>query len=389
MLVVDVVLLVVLVLAVIAGATRGFVASLGTLIGLIAGGAAVYWLGPLVSAVLPWPVWRAVIVTAMSVALLVGGAAVGSALGGLVRRGVDRTPLRGLDRVLGAAASLVIAALATSLVGSTLAGTGIPTVSSAVASSRVLGVIDDLTPDPITATLAKLRGDVLDAGLPNVGILLAPQPVGPAQPVALDDPELARASASVARIAGTAYACGISLTGTGFVVAPDRVVTNAHVVAGVDAPVVELPGVDAREGRVVYFDPVDDLAVIAVDVDAEALPVTSTLPVGAAAVVQGYPYGGPFTQTPAQVLSVGTAEVPGIRGTGSALRSIYALAAAVQPGDSGGPLLTGDGDVAGVVFARAQNDESRGYAMTMDELSPVIGQAAGWDAAVSTGDCAA
>lgn len=388
MLVVDAVLIVVLVLAVIAGAARGFVASLGTLVGLVAGGAAVYWLAPVVNGVVPWPMWRAVLVVAMSVALLVGGAALGSALGGLVRRGVDRTALRGIDRFLGAAASLVIAALATSLVGSSLAATGIPTVSSAVASSRVLGTIDDLTPDPVAATLARLRGDVFGAGLPSLGILLAPSAVPSATPVALDDPELAAAAASVARIAGTAYSCGASLTGTGFVVAAGRVVTNAHVVAGVDTPVVELPGEQAREGRVVYFDATDDLAVIAVDdLDAAPLPFTATLPVGASAVVQGYPYGGPFTQTPAQVVSVGTASVPDIGGSATSLRSIYALVAAVRPGDSGGPLLTGDGAVAGIVFARAHDDDERGYAMTMEELAPVVARAPGLDAAVPTGSC--
>lgn len=384
----DIALILVIVLAIVAGAVRGFVASLGTLIGLIAGGAAVYWLAPIVSGAVPWPVWRAVLVVAMSVALLIGGAALGSALGALVRRGVDRTPLRGIDRFLGAAASLVIAALATSLVGSSLAATGIPTVSSSVASSRVLAVIEGLTPPPVTATLARLRGEVLGAGLPRLGILLNPEAVPDTAQLALDDPELAVAAASVARIAGTAYACGVGLTGTGFVVAPGRLVTNAHVVAGVDAPIVELPGQMAREGRVVYFDATDDLAVIAVDgLDTAPLPLTTTLSVGAAAVVQGYPYGGPFTQIPAQVLSVGTVSVPDISDSGSSPRSIYALAAAVQPGDSGGPLLTGEGDVAGVVFARAQTDADRGYAMTMEELAPVAAQASALDARVGTGNC--
>lgn len=386
----DIVLILVIVLALVAGAVRGFVASLGTLIGLVAGGAAVYWLAPIVSGLVPWPVWRAVLVVAMSIVLLLGGAAIGSALGRLIRRGVDRTPLRVVDRFLGAAASLVIAALATSLVGASLRDTGIPTVSTAAGSSRVLSVINGLTPDPVEATLARLRSDVLGVGLPSFGNLLAPQVQPDTPQVTGDDPELAAAKASVARIAGTAYACGVGLTGSGFVVAPDRVVTNAHVVAGVDAPVVHLDNQPLREGRVVYFDPTDDLAVIAVDgLDAAPLLITSTLPVGAAAVVQGYPYGGPLEQTPAQVLSVGTVSVPDITDSGSAARSIYSLAAEVKPGDSGGPLLTGDGEVAGIVFARAETDEQRGYAMTMDELGPVVELAPTQDTAVSTGDCTA
>lgn len=257
-----------------------------------------------------------------------------------------------------------------------------------MASSRVLGVIDGVIPRPVAAGLARLRGDVLGAGLPSLGILLAPGEVAPATPVALDDPEITAAAASVARITGTAYACGISLTGSAFVVAPGRLVTNAHVVAGVDAHVVELPGQDAHEGGVVYFDAAEDLAVIAVDeVDAAPLPLTTTLPVGASAVVQGYPYGGPFTQTPAQVLSVGSAAVPDIGAATTSLRSIYALAAGIEPGDSGGPLLDADGAVAGIVFARAQTDQNRGYAMTVEELMPVVARAGALQAAVPTGNC--
>ncbi|MFC8943665.1 trypsin-like peptidase domain-containing protein, partial [Streptomyces griseoincarnatus] len=87
--------------------------------------------------------------------------------------------------------------------------------------------------------------------------------------------------------------------------------TNAHVVAGVDRPVVELPGGAVREGRVVYYDPVDDLAVIAVrNLDADPLGIAPTLSAGDRAVVQGYPYGGPFTSGSAGVISVNTVRVP-------------------------------------------------------------------------------
>uniref|UniRef100_UPI0013E39C0B MarP family serine protease n=1 Tax=Microbacterium sp. CPCC 204701 TaxID=2493084 RepID=UPI0013E39C0B len=225
-------------------------------------------------------------------------------------------------------------------------------------------------------------------GLPRLGELLGPAVVDPAPPVALDDPELERAAASVARISGTAYACGRGSTGSGFVIAPDRVVTNAHVVAGVDRPLVELPGVAAREGRIVYFDPIDDLAVIAVDdLGAAPLPFTSTLAAGAAAAVQGYPHGGPFTMVTAGVQSTGTATVPDIYGDSWNPREIYSLQAEVRPGNSGGPLLTADGAVAGVVFARAEHNATVGYAMTMAELTPVAAQAPSLGDQVSSGRC--
>ncbi|MHC3000429.1 MarP family serine protease [Microbacterium sp. HJ5] len=387
MIVVDVLVVALLILGLVAGISRGFTGSIGLFLGLVAGGAAAFWLVPLVNDALPWQQWRPAVVLAATVLLVVGGAAIGAVLGSAVRRGVDATPLRAIDRVLGGVAGTVVAALALSLAGASLAATGMPVVSSAVSSSTVLRTIDRLTPAPIATALAELRGFVLDEGLPALGDLLEAPSID-IPPVDLADPELARAAESVARVSGTAFSCGRSSTGTGFVVAPDRVVTNAHVVAGVERPVVELPGVAAREGRIVYFDPIDDLAVIAVDdLGAAALPFSPTLEGGSPAVVQGYPHGGPFTMVGAGVLSVGTVPVPDIYDESAAPREVYALQAPVRPGNSGGPLLTEDGAVAGVVFARAENDAQRGYAMTMAELTPVVAQAPSLAEPVSSGRC--
>lgn len=387
MIVVDVLVVVILVAALLAGLQRGFFASIGTLVGLAAGAFAAYWLTPLVSAWVTSPTWRGPAVVATVIGLVAIGAAAGAAIGAALRSGADRLKLRVVERILGGLASLVAAALALAMVAPALAVAGIPVVSSAVASSTVLRGIDALTPDPVDAALAQLRGAVLDDGLPRLGELLGPG-VDPAPPISLDDPELARAAASVARVSGTAYACGRGSTGSGFVIAPDRVVTNAHVVAGVDTPLIELPGVTAREGRIVYFDPIDDLAVIAVDdLGAAPLPFTSTLAAGTAAAIQGYPHGGPFSMVTAGVQSTGTATVPDIYGESWHPREIYSLESDVRPGNSGGPLLTGDGEVAGVVFARAEDDSAVGYAMTMAELTDVAAQAPSLSDAVSSGRC--
>lgn len=385
---VDVIVASILVLAVVAGLTRGFFASVGTLLGLVAGGIGAYWLAPLAVGLVPAADWRGIAVIGGTLLLLGFGAALGSALGGLVRRGVDRTPLRVVERLLGGAAGLMIAALAVSMAAAGVSGIGIPGVSSAVGSSRVVRTIDALIPAPVQATLAQVRGVLLGDGLPTLGALLAPAPPAPATPVDLGDAQVRTASESVARISGVAYACGRSVTGSGFVVAPDRVLTNAHVVAGVSRPVVELPGRGAVEGSVVWFDPERDIALIAVDTAARPLPLAAELDPGAAAVVAGYPFGGPLTAVDARVLSVGAVSVADIYDRAHVTRRLYALAAQVQPGNSGGPLVTASGAVAGIVFARDEKQPDRGYAMTAAEYGSVVAQAEQLRGPVSTGACA-
>ena len=384
---VDLLLAVLLLAAFAGGLSRGLLGTLGGLLGLVVGGAAAFWLVPLVNDALPSTRWRGPLVVLVALALPLLGASVGGSAGRALRRGVDRTGAKPVERLLGGVVNLVVTAVAMSFVGSAIAATGTPVIGPAVASSSVLRTIDRLTPAPVSRTLAALREVVLDEGLPRIGGLLPG--VAPTVPdVDLADPALAQAARSVARVSGTAYACGTSSTGSGFVVAADRVVTNAHVVAGVDRPVVELPGRAARQGRVVYFDPEDDLALVAVDhLDATPLPIAPVLTANSLAVVQGYPYGGPLTSGGARVVAVDTAPIPDIYGRTSAEREIYALAAQVRPGNSGGPLLTTDGQAAGIVFARADKEPNLGFAMTTTELLPVVARAAVLDTAVSSGAC--
>jgi len=388
MAVVDIVLVVVLAIALLVGLSRGFLATIGFFAGLALGAIAAFWATPFVGQWVAEPAWRGPAMVGVGVLLLLLGAGLGSAVGQMFRRGADRIKLRVPERLLGGVVNVAAAALTISFVSGALIPAGMPVVSAALGSSVVVRTIDDVTPGPVRSALAELRGTVLADGIPRLGELIQIGPVPTAPEIALDDPALAQAARSVARISGTAYACGITSSGSGFVAGPGRVITNAHVVAGVDTPLVQLPDQPAREGRVVYFDPADDLAVIAVDgLDAAALPVVSTLQVGAAAVVQGYPYGGPFTSGGAQVLSEGSVPVPDIYGGQAEARDIYALAAVVRPGNSGGPLLTPSGEVAGVVFARSDTEDDVGYAMTPVELEPVMAQLGSLSTPVASGSC--
>jgi S1-C subfamily serine protease len=138
----------------------------------------------------------------------------------------------------------------------------------------------------------------------------------------------------------------------------------------------------------VYFDTQHDLAVVAVDgLRSAPLALASDLPAGSAAAFAGYPHGGPFQSKPATVQDIATVLVPDIYGNNAAPEDVYRLAGDVQPGNSGGPLLTTDGQVAGVIFAKATTESSLGFAITMADLGPVASQAPGLDSAVSSGQC--
>lgn len=387
MLIVDIIVVLVLIGALLGGLLRGLVATAGTLIGIVLGAVVAVWLTPVIAPTFSGWEYRSLVLGLIALAIVILLASLGTAVGRRIRRGVDRAKLAPLDRVLGGVVNTAAAAVVLLLASGAIVGSGMPGVAPAVASSRVLGMIDALTPPQVDSALAEFRGFIVDEGIPRVGELLAPEVEPTAPPVSLNDPELQRAAASVARISGNAYACGASLTGSGFVAGEDLVVTNAHVVAGVDAPLVELPGRGAQEGRIVYFDPIDDLAVISVaGLDADPLPIVGAVEAGTPVAVQGYPLGGPFTSGAAFVLSVGTAVVADIYDDGSAPREIYALEATVRPGNSGGPLLTADGEVTGVVFARGEDDQDRGYAMTTAELEPAL-EVSPDSRSVSSGDC--
>lgn len=388
----DVLIVVLLLIALAAGVRAGFFSVLGAFCGLVAGGLAAPWVLPLVSGIVPDGGWHGIAVVASAVALLAVGAAIGSAIGGVLRQGADKLRLRFVERLLGGGLAVVAATLALSLTAGAIASSGIPVLSSAASSSAIMRTVQRLTPPPVAEVMARLHSAVLgDTVLPTIDGLLGGGSLatGPdLDAIDTDNPALAAAGASVARISGIAYACGTMPSGSGFVVAEDRVVTNAHVVAGVDTPVVELPNEPARDGRVVYFDPVDDLAVIAVDLDAAPLPLADTLLPGDPAAIQGYPYGGPFRTVPAGVLWSGPTAIGNIYDTATAERSIYALDAEVHPGNSGGPLLTTSGAVAGVVFARDEARENVGYALTNAELLPVLAALSSANQTVATGACA-
>jgi S1-C subfamily serine protease len=386
----DLVLLVVLVAYAFYGYRNGLIHSVSAFVGVIVGAIAAFFAIPLIGAWIPSPIWRVFAVLLAACLLVVAGQAAGLAIGRIIRRQVSKAkPLRIIDRVLGALLSLIATALVASLLSSSIPSLGVPILTSAVTNSKVLRVIHAVTPAPVETFLAELRSTIVRDGLPAIAEALGGVTTAPPLPqFTTSSAALNAAAQSVVRVTGTAYACNQSVSGSGFVVAANRVITNAHVVAGIENPVIDTPSGQALQGRVVYFDSSNDLAVVAVSgMRAPALALTTTLPRGSDAVVDGYPYGGPFQSAAAQVLSVQTDQVKDIYGQNSSEREIYTLATSVREGDSGGPVLSQNGKVAGVVFARSGTVNNVGYALTMNELSPVAAQASSLRTPVSSGAC--
>ena len=386
--VLDLVLILALLSYLVYGLRNGVFVTVGGIAGFAAGAVAAFFAVPLVSEFVQDPGWRLTAIVAAAVVLVVMGNGLGTMVGRQIRGAVRIRPLRAVDRLVGGAVNLVVSALVMSMLAFSISSLGVPFVSQQLAESKVIRFIDGMTPTPVKATMAQLRSAVIGNGIPTLIEGLEGAPAVPVPEASTDTPALNAAAESVLKIAGTAYQCGQNQTGTGFVVSDDRVVTNAHVVAGVSEPVVEMPDGGAMPGRVVYFDTTHDLAVLAVDgLTLAPLPLSSDLPDGSSAAFAGYPHGGPFQSKPATVQDITTVLVPDIYGNNPSPEEIYRLAGDVQPGNSGGPLLTMDGQVAGVIFAKATQDSDMGFAITMDDLSPVASQAAAMTAPVSSGQC--
>lgn len=387
-LVLDLILLVLLGAYAVHGFRAGFVLSIAGIVGFIAGSVVAFFAIPLIASWVTTPQWRFPVILLAVVALIGLGQAAGTALGRLARRTVDKTPLRVLDRAFGAIVTFVVAAIVTSMIAFGIGSLGVPFVSSAIASSGVVQTIDRLTPDPVKALEAQVRGLVAQDGLPRLFAAIGSNPNVPVPASGTETAAQQAATKSVVKITGNAYQCGQNQSGSGFVAAKGRIITNAHVVAGVTEPVVETPSGGAYTGRVVYFDGVHDLAVIAVNgLSTTALPLGPNLSEGETAVFDGYPLGGPFSSAPAAVRGVNTVDVPDIYGANPTPRDVYYLAADVQEGNSGGPVLDSGGRVAGVIFAKSATTDRLGFAMTTNDLAPVVAQAPALSAAVSSGHC--
>jgi S1-C subfamily serine protease len=301
------------------------------------------------------------------------GQLLATVIGVAIRREFRWRPLRTADSLAGGVVSVVSVLLVAWLVGMGLAQSAAGGVAKEVRHSKILHTVDEVMPNSASTWFASFRRLLDRDGLPEVfgGIgFHRSKDVAPPNPELARSKGVRRAQPDVVKITGIASSCSRQLEGSGFVYAADRVMTNAHVVAGVTAPTVHLLDGRSLPARVVLYDPERDVAVLYVpDLGLTPLPFAGTLESGDNAIVAGYPENGGFTPRAARIRNIQDARGPDIYQSHEVTRQIYALYARVLPGNSGGPLLTTTGAVAGVVFAAAVDDSKTGYALTAKEVS--------------------
>lgn len=386
----DILLMLVVLAYAASGYRRGLLAGCVSLAGFVGGAVVGVWILPRVMDLVD-PGTTAATVTAVFTVLL--PAAVGHELAGRpalrLRRELDRGPLRVADGIGGAAANSVAVLIVAWVVASVLGASSSPLVTSAIRDSRLLGAVHEVMPDTTPAWFSRATSALTEAGFPQVFNPFENESTAEVAEPSGDSVTAAAARAarwSTVKVEGVAGVQGRE--GSGFVYATERVMTNAHVVAGIDEPTVRVGGVGrAYEARVVLFDPQKDVAVLYVPgLRAPVLRFDDEADRGDSAVVAGYPQDGDLDLRAATVAHRVQAKGQNIYGDRAVVREIYSIRSLVRPGNSGGPLLTTDGRVYGVVFARSTSDAETGYVLTADEVADEARRATTATAPVDTGD---
>jgi len=388
----DGILILLMLVFAISGYRQGFVIGALSIGGFFSGVLIGLQVGPLIANQFADGAIRLVVSLVTIFTLAVLGQTLAGWFGTRLRRAIESKPLQRVDDAGGAVVSVIALLLVAWLIAVPMGSSPFPALNSEVRSSLILGGINDLMPEQAQALSAGLR-DTLDTnGFPDVFGGLTPTN---AREVEAPDPALANAPVvvnsrrSVIKVLGTAPSCSRRIEGSGFVYAAERVMTNAHVVAGTRDVQVETSG-GRLDGTVVVYDPERDLAVIYVPgLRVPVLPfVQRPAATGASAVVLGFPLDGPYNAQSARIREVSRITGPDIYEQSDVTREIYTIRALVRSGNSGGPLVTTTGQVLGVIFAAAADDRTVGFALTAAEAAGVARSGTERTRAVRTGACA-
>ncbi|MGW5439932.1 MarP family serine protease [Nocardia asteroides] len=325
------------------------------------------------------------------VLLVIVGEVAGMVLGRAARSGMRHPVARSVDSVIGAVLQAATVLVAAWLLALPLATASQPGVAAAINGSKVLADVNAVAPSWLRKLPNEFSKLLNTSGLPDVIGPFGRAPIAAVEPPdasVLASPVAASLQQSVLRIRGVAPSCQRALEGSGFVVAPERVMTNAHVVAGTTSVSVDTAR-GPLEASVVLFDPSKDIAVLAVPgLTAPVIPqAPESATSGESAIVLGYPGGGPYTASAARVRETLDLTGPTIHRDGTVEREVYTVRGQVRAGNSGGPLVDTEGQVLGVVFGAAVTDDDTGYVLTLREVAPELAAAGPSSAPVPTGAC--
>ena len=387
----DWVLILVVLLYAVSGYWQGFVTGAFATVGLLLGGLVGVWLAPEALG----DATPSILVSLAAIFIVIVCASLGQAVfqlvGTRIREHITWQPVRALDAVGGALLSAVAALLVAWALGVALSGSGLQGITPMVRGSKVLAEVDSVLPDSAGSKLSAFNDVVGTTFFPRYLEPFASErivavPPGPRRMLA--DPDVTRGVAGVVRVRST-NDCGQGIEGSGFVYAPDRVMTNAHVVAGVSDPVIDVNGTSVS-GQVVYYDPQVDVAVIAVPSGSvQPLRFANEATPGEGVAILGFPQNGPYDVQAGRIRADQRLRSPDIYGGGTVIREVLSLRGLIRPGNSGGPVVDSAGDVVGVVFAASVTSDDTGYALSWQQVEQAAAAGQISSRAVSTQGCAA
>jgi S1-C subfamily serine protease len=394
---VDLVVLGLALIAAVSGWRHGMAVAALSFVGVLGGAIIGVRVAPLLASGIENQTTRIIVSIAVVVLLVALGETTGVFLGRRIRDRITGERVLTVDSTLGSILQAITVVLAAWLVALPLASASFPALAAGVRGSEVLRAVDGVMPEGAKSLPDDLRKLLDNSGFPDVLSPFSETPIteiGPPNATLVKSPAIQLVGDSVMKVRAKAPSCQRQMEGTGFIIGPRLVMTNAHVVAGSSSALVEATGGRDLAAEVVYYDPRIDLAVLRVGraLGADPLQFEPTpAKAGDDAIVLGYPLDGDFTVTPARVRQNIKLKGPDIYESGEIIRDVLTVRAKVQSGNSGGPMIDPTGKVTGVVFGAAVDDPETGFVLSVDQVAPAVQKALslGEDPAeVDTGSCA-
>jgi len=377
------------------GFRRGILRTILSIVGLFVGGF-------LASASLPYlqnllSVYSFLLRPTVNFSFIIFGASLGmfifGVIGGFLRIVLLPFPfLKAIDSIIGLFLALVTVLAVTLTVANAARVIPNKTIKDSFSKSFVIKEIEIYTPSNLKNYFIKIQETITNSPLPEVfQSLVESRFVANKVEENIAIPEVIKLTKnSVVRIDGIAQSCSAAMTGTGFIVANERVITNAHVVAGVEEPVISQPNSTLQiQGKVIYIDRQKDIAILFVPgLMGDELTFIGPVTPNELGFVIGYPNGGVLKTIPVSISSEFESLGADIDGKGQVKREVIVFGGEIKPGNSGGPLLNDQGQVLGMVFAADAQNKNTGYALAPQEMVEIISKSNELTNSIQIGECA-